>query len=51
MSNFKVNRINNNYLDVTFIEKIGDTDISKWTIYYNIIDDNYLITAIKYENI
>ena len=51
ITNFKVNRIDNNYLDVTFIEKIGDTNISKWTVYYNIIDGNYLISAIKYENI
>lgn len=51
ITNFIVNRIDNDYLDVSFIEQIGNTNISKWTFYYNIIDNNYLISAFKYQSI
>jgi hypothetical protein len=51
ISDFTVNRIDNDYLNITFIENIGNTKIGKWTIYYNIIDNNYLISAFKYESI
>lgn len=51
ISDFTVNRIDDDYLDITFIENIGNINIGKWTIYYNIIDNNYLISAFKYESI